>query len=237
MPSMTIYLTELDATLSFPSPDEALDEPNGLLAIGGDLSPSRLLTAYYNGIFPWYSAHQPILWWSPDPRGVLPIEQLHISRSLQKALNKTTLRFTVNQAFMQVVTLCAAPRRYSEETWITSDFMQSYAILHEMKQAHSIEVWDSEELVGGLYGISVGRLFCGESMFHLRPDASKMALVVLCRHLAHYGAPLIDCQMQNDYLATMGVQEWPRAEFLCQLAQLREQSFADACWQPQEISL
>ncbi len=234
---MTIYLTELDSTLYFPSPEEALTEPNGLLAIGGDLSPARLLTAYYNGIFPWYSPYQPILWWSPDPRGVLPVAQLHISRSLRKTLNKTSLRFTVNHAFMDVVTACAEPRRYSEETWITSEFMQSYAVLHEMGQAHSVEVWDNNQLVGGLYGLSVGKLFCGESMFHRQPDASKLALVALCRHLSRYDAPLIDCQMQNSYLETMGVQEWPRAEFLRQLAQLREQSFPAECWQPQVLTL
>lgn len=234
---MTSYLTQLDSTLYFPSPEEALEEPNGLLAIGGDLSPSRLLTAYYNGIFPWYSAYQPILWWSPDPRGVLPVAQLHVSRSLQKKLKKTSLHFSVNQAFMRVVTACAAPRRYSEETWITSEFMRSYAILHEMGQAHSVEVWDNEQLVGGLYGLSVGKLFCGESMFHHQPDASKMALVALCRHLARYDAPLIDCQMQNEYLSTMGVQEWPRAEFLQQLTLLREQTFPDECWQPQVVTL
>ena len=234
---MTIYLTELDSTLYFPSPEEALTEPNGLLAIGGDLSPARLLTAYYNGIFPWYSPYQPILWWSPDPRGILPVAQLHISRSLRKTLNKTSLRFTVNHAFMDVVTACAAPRRYSEDTWITSEFMQSYAVLHEMGQAHSVEVWDNDQLVGGLYGLSVGKLFCGESMFHRQTDASKLALVALCQHLSRYDAPLIDCQMQNSYLETMGVQEWPRAEFLRQLAQLREQSCPTECWQPQVLTL
>lgn len=234
---MTIYLTELDSTLYFPSPEEALTEPNGLLAIGGDLSPARLLTAYYNGIFPWYSPYQPILWWSPDPRGILPVAQLHISRSLRKTLNKTSLRFTVNHAFMDVVTACAAPRRYSEDTWITSEFMQSYAVLHEMGQAHSVEVWDNDQLVGGLYGLSVGKLFCGESMFHRQTDASKLALVALCQHLSRYDAPLIDCQMQNSYLETMGIQEWPRAEFLRQLAQLREQSFPAECWQPQVLTL
>lgn len=234
---MTIYLTQLDSTLYFPSPEEALLEPNGLLAIGGDLSPARLLAAYYNGIFPWYSAYQPILWWSPDPRGVLSVAQLHISRSLRKTLAKTSLRFTVNQAFMDVVKACAEPRRYSDETWITQEFMQSYAILHEMGQAHSIEVWDDEQLVGGLYGITVGKLFCGESMFHRQPDASKLAMVALCRHLARYNAPLIDCQMQNSYLETMGVQELPRDIFLQQLAELREQSFPAECWQPQVLIL
>ena len=234
---MTIYLTQLDSSLSFPPPEEALTEPNGLLAVGGDLSPARLLAAYYNGIFPWYSAHQPILWWSPDPRGVLPVAELHISRSLQKAIHQTDFRFTVNHAFMDVVQACAEPRRYSEDTWITEEFMQSYAVLHEMEQAHSIEVWQGDLLIGGLYGISVGKLFCGESMFHRQPEASKMALVALCRHLSRYDAPLIDCQMQNSYLETMGVQEWPRPAFLNQLALLREQSFPAECWRPQELTL
>jgi leucyl/phenylalanyl-tRNA---protein transferase len=234
---MTSYLTQLDTTIFFPSPEEALEEPNGLLAIGGDLSPARLLNAYYNGIFPWYSAYQPILWWSPDPRGVLPVDQLHISRSLQKVIKNTSLHFSINKAFMRVVSECAAPRRYSEDTWITQEFMQSYAILHDMGRAHSVEVWDGDKLVGGLYGLSIGKLFCGESMFHQQANASKLALVALCHHLARYNAPLIDCQMQNDYLTTMGVQEWPRSEFLHQLALLREQSFPDECWQPQTVIL
>jgi leucyl/phenylalanyl-tRNA--protein transferase len=234
---MAGYLTQLDTTLYFPSPADALEEPNGLLAIGGDLSPARLLTAYYNGIFPWYSAHQPILWWSPDPRGVLPVDQLHINRSLQKAIKSTSLRISINTAFMQVVSECAAPRRYSEDTWITHEFMQSYAILHDMGRAHSVEVWNNDQLVGGLYGLSIGKLFCGESMFHRQANASKLALVALCRHLARYNAPLIDCQMQNDYLTTMGVQEWPRCEFLAQLTLLREQSFPSECWQPQAVIL
>lgn len=234
---MTTYLTQLDESLRFPSPDDALTEPNGLLAIGGDLTPARLLAAYYHGIFPWYGAHQPILWWSPDPRGVLPVHSIHVSRSLAKNLKKTTFRFTVNYAFMRVVTECAAPRRYSEDTWITPEFMAAYRVLHQMGRAHSIEVWEDEELVGGLYGISVGKLFCGESMFHLKPDASKMAFVVLCQHLRKHGIPLIDCQMQNSYLATMGVEEWPRADFLKVLHELREQQVDETCWRPQELIL
>lgn len=234
---MTTYLAQLDSSLSFPPPESALDEPNGLLAIGGDLTPARLLAAYYRGIFPWYSAHQPILWWSPDPRGVLPVKDIHISRSLAKSLKKTSLRFTINYAFMEVVKSCAAPRRYSEDTWITSEFMTSYDMLHKMGRAHSIEVWENNTLVGGLYGLSMGRLFCGESMFHTQPDASKMAFVMLCKHLNQYQIPLIDCQMQNSYLQTMGVQEWSRDNFLSSLYVLRDQTVDEQCWQSQELTI
>ncbi len=234
---MTVYLTQLDDSLTFPSPDEALTEPNGLLAIGGDLSPSRFIQAYYSGIFPWFNPHQPILWWSPNPRGVLPIDDLYINRTLRKFLNKNPYRITLNHAFMDVVKACAEPRQYSDETWISSDFMTTYQVLHDTGHAHSIEVWLEDELVGGLYGITPGKLFCGESMFHIAPNASKVAMVALCQHLKLYGAPLIDCQMQNQYLSTMGIQEWPREKFLTSLYQLRELSFPESCWRPQEIVL
>lgn len=230
------YLTQLDDSLIFPEPQHALSEPNGLLAIGGDLTSARMLSAYRHGIFPWYSPHQPILWWSPDPRGILWADQIHISRSLRKAIQRTHFRVSLNLAFDQVVSACAAPRSYTEETWITDELKNTYHQLHQMGIAQSVEIWDGESLVGGLYGLVIGKLFCGESMFHHADNASKMAFVALCQHLLAHDARLIDCQMQNDYLTSMGAQTCPRAYFLSQLHQLREDQFPAETWQPRELS-
>ena len=235
---MSISLAQLEpGSLWFPSPHRALNEPNGLLAIGGDLSPPRLLQAYHNGIFPWYGAHQPILWWSPDPRGVMEPASLHISRSLHKRLRRQDVEVWINRHFMEVVRACAAPRRESYDTWITDELMESYQQLHQLGHAHSIEVWQQDELIGGLYGISVGRLFCGESMFYRQPDASKIALVALCRHFAHNGGELIDCQMQTEHLLSLGAQEWPRAHYLKRLHQLRILTVTPECWACQQVEL
>lgn len=234
---MSTSLAQLGSGLWFPSPHRALREPNGLLAIGGDLSPPRLLQAYHNGIFPWYGAHQPILWWSPDPRGILEPSSLHLSRSLQKRLRRQDVEVWINREFMTVVRGCAAPRRDCYETWITDELMASYEQLHASGDAHSVEVWQAGELIGGLYGISVGRLFCGESMFSRRRDASKIALVALCRHFAHCGGELIDCQMQTEHLLSLGAQEWPRARFLEQLHRLRTQRVTPECWSCQQVEL
>jgi leucyl/phenylalanyl-tRNA--protein transferase len=229
------FLTQLDDSLVFPDPVHALPEPNGLLAIGGDLTPERMVQAYRHGIFPWYSPHQPILWWSPDPRGVLRTDQVHINRSLRKVIRKNPFRFSIDQAFSAVVQACAAPRTYSDETWISTDLIKTYHQLHQQGVAHSVEVWLGDRLVGGLYGLVIGKLFCGESMFHHEPNASKLAFVALCQHMQRYDAPLIDCQMENAYLETMGVQECPRSSFLSQLRQLRTQVFPVTAWQPQEL--
>ncbi len=235
---MSRYLTELDDELCwFPSPSHALEEPNGLLAIGGDLSPTRLLAAYHSGIFPWNEPHQPLLWWSPDPRGVIVPEELHIGRSLQKCLRRTPFEIYINRAFDDVIAACAAPRRTASGTWISAPMIDAYRRLHRLGHAHSIEIWQDDQLQAGLYGLSLGRLFCGESMFSRIDNGAKLAMVALCRHFAGHGGALIDCQMQNDFLATLGVQEWPRQRFLTTLATLTRQPLQEGCWQPRRVSL
>ena len=235
---MSRYLTELDDELCwFPSPSHALEEPNGLLAIGGDPSPARLLAAYHSGIFPWTEPHQPLLWWSPDPRGVIVPDELHIGRSLQKYLRRTPFDITVDSAFDEVIAACAAPRRSASGTWISVPMIDAYRQLHRLGHAHSVEIWQDGELQAGLYGLSLGRLFCGESMFSRIDNGAKLAMVALCRHFSRHGGALIDCQMQNDFLATLGVQEWPRSRFLTTLASLIKQPLQDGCWQQRRISL
>nr|WP_275975025.1 leucyl/phenylalanyl-tRNA--protein transferase [Shewanella gaetbuli] len=228
------YLNELT---HFPSPELALVEPNGLLAVGGDLSTKRLLEAYYNGIFPWFNPDDPILWWSPDPRAVF-IPKLHFgSKSLIKALKKTHWRFTINHAFADVITACAQPRSYQQGTWISSDIKTAYFELHQAGYAHSIEVWDGDELVGGLYGIPVGSTFCGESMFHRQTNASKAAFAVLNQHLAKHHFELIDAQVPNDHLTSLGATILKRQDFLCHLKQSRVKQIPASIWQKQEVKL
>ena len=235
---MSRYLTQLDDALCwFPDPEHALDEPNGLLAIGGDLSPERLLAAYHKGIFPWNEPHQPLLWWSPDPRGVIIPEQLHIGRSLRKFIHRTSFDISINRAFNEVIAACAAPRRSASGTWISTPMIDAYRQLHRLGHAHSVEIWQHGQLQAGLYGLSLGRLFCGESMFSRIDNGAKLAMVALCHHFARHGGALIDCQMQNDFLATMGIQEWPRETFLTALTKLSRQPLADNCWQAGSISL
>ncbi|MBV1786603.1 leucyl/phenylalanyl-tRNA--protein transferase [Marinobacterium sp. D7] len=208
--------------LEFPPVDTALDEPNGLLAAGGDLRPARILAAYRRGIFPWYNDDEPILWWSPEPRCVLPPSQLHISRSLRKTLRKPNYRVSFDTAFQQVIEACAAPRSYSQGTWISPAMQRAYIELHELGYGHSVEVWMDDELVGGLYGLAIGSVFFGESMFSRRTDASKIAFAHLVEHLKNWGYDLIDCQVYNDHLASLGAQEIPRAEFVDLLTKLLE---------------
>jgi leucyl/phenylalanyl-tRNA--protein transferase len=204
---------ELSDEAIFPRPEEA--EESGLLAVGGDLRPERLLLAYSMGIFPWYSQGQPILWFSPDPRMVLLPEDLHISKSLSKQLRAERYEVRLDTAFDRVVRACAeVPRPDQEGTWITLEMEQAYISLHELGFAHSVEAWEGETLVGGLYGVSLGNCFFGESMFSLRADASKVAFVTLVRQLAEWGIELIDCQVRTDHLARFGAEEWPRARFL-----------------------
>lgn len=199
--------------LQFPALETALTEPNGLLAVGGDLSVERLTAAYQRGIFPWYEADQPILWWSPDPRCVLFPDQLHVSRSLKKRLASNCYQVTLDRAFTRVVAACAAPRAASEGTWISPEMQQAYVALHHSGIAHSVEVWSDASLVGGLYGVALGRVFFGESMFSLRSDASKVGLVHLCRRLQDWGYELIDCQVDNPHLQSLGAQLQPRSVF------------------------
>lgn len=235
---MSRYLTQLDDELCwFPAPSHALEEPNGLLAIGGDLSPERLLAAYHRGIFPWNEPHQPLLWWSPDPRGVVEPDQLHIGRSLHKFIRRSSFDISVDRAFNEVIAACAAPRRSASGTWISTPMIDAYQQLHRLGHAHSIEVWQDGQLQAGLYGLSLGRVFCGESMFSRIDNGAKLAMVALCRHFHRHGGALIDCQMQNDFLATLGIEQWPRSRFLAALATLSQQPLQDGCWQPRSISL
>lgn len=219
------------ASLAFPDPRRALREPNGLLAIGGDLSPQRLLAAYRLGIFPWYGRSEPILWWSPDPRCVLFPDLLHISRSLQKTLRQGIFELSIDRAFPAVMQACAAPRRYTAETWITSEVYTAYRRLHQLGHAHSIEAWNNGELVGGLYGVALGKVFYGESMFARMTDASKAAMVHLCRLLQSWGYELIDCQMHTTHLTSLGAVDIPRANFMALLDSLLPQKPSADAWQ------
>jgi leucyl/phenylalanyl-tRNA---protein transferase len=195
----------------FPPVERALKDPNGLLAAGADLSLERLLDAYRRGVFPWYSRGQPPLWWSPDPRMVLFTDELKVSRSLAKSVRNKGYELRIDSAFAQVLDGCATR---SEGTWLGSDMKQAYLRLHRTGYAHSFETWRGEELVGGLYGVAIGRMFYGESMFSRATDASKVALVHLVRELAARDFPLIDCQVHTDLLESLGAREIPRAEFL-----------------------
>ncbi len=198
---------------AFPPVEHALVDPDGLLAAGGGLSVERLVDAYAHGIFPWFNAGDPVLWWSPDPRMVLFERDLHISRSLERRLRKRDYRVTMDRSFGQVMRGCAAPRPHERGTWIVPAMMRAYERLHEAGVAHSIEVWIDEELAGGLYGVALGRMFFGESMFTRRTDASKIALVHLLTQLARWEFPLMDCQMSTSHLASLGARDIPRHEF------------------------
>ena len=202
-----------DPESPFPPTDQALDNPQGLLAMGGDLSPARLINAYHHGIFPWYSDDQPILWWSPAPRCVLYPQAVHVSRRLRRRYNQGLFSLTADQAFTRVITACAGPRRNYDGTWITDEMLAAYIRLHERGIAHSVEVWIDNELAGGIYGLALGRVFFGESMFSKHQDASKIALVALCRQLQQWDFSLMDCQINNPHLSSMGAQDIPRVEF------------------------
>jgi len=198
----------------FPAPNRALTEPDGLLAAGGSLNPRRLLQAYRQGIFPWYSSGQPILWWSPNPRLVLFPEGVNLSRSLRKTLRNGPFTVTADAAFGAVIDACAAPRAPGEGTWITPDMRRAYCRLHQLGHAHSIETWRQGELVGGLYGVAVGRVFYGESMFSGASNASKVALAALAAQLRRWNFALIDCQVRTDHLLRLGAVDIPRETFL-----------------------
>ncbi|HET8555601.1 MAG TPA: leucyl/phenylalanyl-tRNA--protein transferase [Rhodanobacteraceae bacterium] len=205
----------------FPPPAQALREPDGLLALGGDLSMERLLAAYRHGIFPWYGQDEPILWWSPDPRCIFDLERLHPDRSLRKLMRKSDWTVTVDHTFRDVMQACAAPRAGQRGgTWITDDMVRAYTALHEAGHAHSIEVWHGPQLVGGLYGIAVGRMFCGESMFSNVSGGSKVALVCLGQLLRDWGFPWLDAQVGNPHLYRMGAENMPRREYLAHLETL-----------------
>jgi leucyl/phenylalanyl-tRNA--protein transferase len=219
----------LDHRLVFPDPELATDE--GILAIGGDLRPERLLLAYSMGIFPWYEEGLPILWHSPDPRMVLPIGKLHVPRSLEKTLRRDTYEIRFDTAFAEVITACGARRRPGQHgTWITEDMKRAYVELHRLGWAHSAEAWAGGKLVGGVYGVSMGAIFFGESMFADAPDASKAAFVVLARHLAERGTTLIDCQVHTDHLERFGAEEWPRRRYLDALPALLARPTRKGSW-------
>lgn len=207
----------LDGDSPFPPLTQALTAPNGLLAAGGDLSPQRLLQAYSQGIFPWYNPGEPILWWSPDPRMVLFPQQLRITRSLSKVLRNRSYEIRVDTAFRQVMTACAAPRDAEGGSWIGPEIIDGYCELHRLGHAHSIETWIDGELAGGLYGVALGKMFYGESMFARRNDASKIAFVHLVQKLQLWGCGMIDCQMFTHHLHSFGAQLIPRAQFAATL--------------------
>lgn len=200
-------------TLTFPPLTKAMREPNGLLAAGGDLSADRLVQAYRHGCFPWFSEGQPILWWSPDPRTVLFPEELHVSRSLAKLMRQQRYQVSFDRDFEAVIQACAAPRRAADGTWITDDMQIAYTELHARGHAHSVEVWDNGELVGGLYGLAMGQLFFGESMFSRADNASKFGFATLVKHLQAWGFVLIDCQMATRHLESLGARSIPRQQF------------------------
>ena len=210
----------LRANDSFPPVEQALQSPNGLLAAGADLGTQRLLDAYKHGIFPWFSEGQPVLWWSPDPRLVLFLDELKVSRSLRKTLARQPFQVRADSAFRQVMLACAEPRTEEGGTWITPEMLDAYCELHRLGYAHSIESWCEGELVGGLYGVALGRAFFGESMFARRADASKVALAHLVQYLRTLEFGLIDCQMYTSHLVSLGAREIARSEFCARLAKL-----------------
>jgi leucyl/phenylalanyl-tRNA--protein transferase len=204
----------LDTDDPFPPAELALQQPNGLLAAGGDLSPARLLDAYAKGIFPWFGRDDPLLWWSPDPRMVLYVRELRISRSLRRTIRSARFRVTMDTAFSAVISGCAEPRPGQDGTWITPEMHGAYCRLFEMGHAHSVEAWADDELAGGLYGVAMGRMFFGESMFTRQRDASKVAFVHMVAQCGRWRMPLIDCQMPTSHLSSLGAREIPRVEFL-----------------------
>ena len=205
----------------FPDVSSALDDPNGLLAAGGDLSAQRLLDAYRHGIFPWYSDGEPILWWSPDPRTVFGTDRLHIATRLRRWLYRCDWTIRADHAFADVMSACAAPRTHERGTWITRAMRAAYSELHALGHAHSVEVYDAtERLVGGIYGVAVGRMFFGESMFSKATNGSKVALIALCAELNRWEFPLLDAQVASPHLATLGAFEMPRAQFVAEVATL-----------------
>jgi len=227
---MSCMIPWLEGNDDFPPLDHALTEPNGLLAASTDLPTGRLLAAYRHGIFPWYSDDQPVLWWSPDPRMVLFPAEFRMPRSLAKRLRRGDYEIRVDTSFESVMRACAAPRGADAGTWITPAMISAYCELHRLGHAHSVETWIGGELVGGLYGVALGRMFYGESMFAAVPDASKIALAHLACHLHRSNFGLIDCQMNTAHLARFGAREIPRSEFSQQLAELVNYSASADVW-------
>ena len=207
-----------DPASAFPDPESAMESPDGLLAWGGDLDPVRIGNAYHNGIFPWYSDDQPILWWSPSIRCVLFPHEVYVSRRLQRLIAQQKYRLSADRAFEDVIRGCALPRPSQDSTWITDEMIEAYCRLHRMGIAHSVEVWDGNKLVGGIYGLSLGKVFFGESMFSKARDASKVALAGLCKELERCNFAMLDCQVSNPHLLSMGATEIARETFLSMLS-------------------
>ena len=235
---MLTYIQPFDEIDSFPPLEKAETYPNGLLAIGGDLSPQRLLHAYQRGIFPWFSENEMIQWWSPDPRMVLYPDEFHASRSLKKNIRKYAFDYSMNLAFEDVIQACSEPRKTQPGTWITKEMKQAYIELHKAGFAHSLEIWMKNQLVGGLYGIAIGRVFFGESMFSRVTDASKAAFLALAHLLNDSGFKLIDCQVYSEHLETLGAREIDRKLFELQLQKhCSEKSQNLTKVKPQRLSL
>jgi leucyl/phenylalanyl-tRNA--protein transferase len=206
----------------FPPVEQALDQPDGLLAAGGSLTTRRLVDAYRRGIFPWFNEGDPILWWSPDPRMVLRPSRLHVSHSLAKKLRKGSFLVTIDRAFARVLDGCAAPRTGDSGTWLSMPMRRAYTALHQAGLAHSIEVWMDGELAGGIYGVGIGRMFFGESMFTRRSDASKIAMARLAAQLERWDCPLVDCQLETDHLLSLGAEHMPRRAFVAEVERLTQ---------------
>ena len=216
-----IALPYLDIDTPFPPVSEALDDPNGLLAFGADLSAQRLFSAYSSGIFPWFSDDEPLLWWSPNPRSIIELDDFVCSKSLRKLARQKRYKVTLNNAFDTVINACAnIPRKNpnsqapSQDTWITEDMQKAYCYLHQLGLAHSVEVWDGEELVGGLYGVGVGKVYCGESMFHKQSNTSKLAMLAFVEHMKRNKMAFIDCQLPTEHLSSLGAKTIFRNEFI-----------------------
>ncbi len=218
------------ADTPFPPTNRAHSYPNGLLAIGGDLTTQRLLDAYSKGIFPWFNPGEPVLWWTPEPRCILRTDRIHISKSLHKVLRKGAFTVTFDRAFDDVIKACSEPRRYTSETWIHSPMIEAYSTLHRLGYAHSIEVWRDDFLVGGLYGVAIGKIFFGESMFSRETNASKVAITYLAGQLHQWGFPLIDCQVTSDHLLSLGAEEITRKAFEKHLLEYKVTGNATGPW-------
>lgn len=229
--SIRLPTLPLDPEAPFPPGHAALRRPDGLLAMGGDLSPTRLLNAYRHGIFPWYSEGQPILWWCPDPRTVFRSDGVHLSSRFRRWLRSCVWTVRADTAFEQVIAACAfAPRQGQSGTWITQEMIDAYLELHRLGHAHSIEVFAGERLVGGLYGVSIGRAFFGESMYSAESGGSKVALAALAHRLHEWEFPLLDAQVENDHLLSLGAERWPRDRFLASIAELTAQPEPGGSW-------
>lgn len=227
---MIVWLDPDNDDDPFPPLSDAQTDPNGLLAAGGSLSPKRLLSAYRQGIFPWFDETQPILWWSPAPRMVLKPSDIHISKSLRKLIKKERFECSFDQAFASVIEACAKDRDGQDGTWITDAMKEAYQLLHEQGHAHSIEVWEDDELVGGLYGIAIGQFYFGESMFSQRANASKVGFVYLTEQLKQWGYQYIDCQVQTNHLESLGAYEVSREQFVSYLDRYCDEPVSNEAW-------